>query len=333
LRSAFTLIELLVVIAIIAILIGLLLPAVQKVREAAARMKCANNLKQIALAAHNYASAFEVLPPGLTGSANPHPFSFAQSNYQWVGPLPYLLPYLEQAPLYNNISASTWNSNPFPWSVDQIGPNHWYAYSNCQSNYMQTVINTFLCPSDKGQPTSWSGWALIYVDLYFDGSTNLVAQPVGYGPPNAPPLGKTNYVGVAGYFGMTNVPGTTDSLAGVFTNRSKTTLTAITGADGTANTLMFGECLGDSRIASNPPTYFTWTFGQMPSAWGLPAQGKDGWWTFNSRHDGVVQFALCDGSVRRLRIIGGGPGADFNTYIYMSGYKEGQVINIDSIGG
>src|SRR6476646_5843582 len=102
-NRGFTLIELLVVIAIIAVLIGLLLPAVQKVREAAARLKCQNNLKQIGLAFHNYHAAYGAFPPGFSSRAEPEDGPGLGPGWGWGA---YLLPYLEQDALYRQINFS-----------------------------------------------------------------------------------------------------------------------------------------------------------------------------------------------------------------------------------
>src|SRR4051794_7914932 len=100
-RGAFTLIELLVVIAIIAILIALLLPAVQKVREAANRMQCTSNLKQIALAVHHYHDARKVFPTGQYGDYGaPNAFGGAYENSMAWSWMAFILPYLEQEPVY-----------------------------------------------------------------------------------------------------------------------------------------------------------------------------------------------------------------------------------------
>src|SRR5262245_40975804 len=135
-RRGFTLIELLVVIAIIAILIGLLLPAVQKVREAAARTTCSNNLKQIGTAIHNYASANqEKLPPNENYSGNSQP--------GWATFYANILPYIEQ----DNVYKASFNSGA-TWGNGQHA----------------AVIKTYLCPADSShsngrRPTDPGGWA------------------------------------------------------------------------------------------------------------------------------------------------------------------------------
>lgn len=330
-RSAFTLIELLVVIAIIAVLIGLLLPAIQKVREAANRMACSNNLKQLGLAAHNYQSTFNKLPPGYLGPLTDNTAATklqSDPTIQWVGVLVYLLPYMEQSAIYQQFNQA-WT----PLDVKQQGDgktgvgitNNWWTDPGVVKGGITNLtlahnkIKEFVCPSHDPYSSTpniasgshyWlSGAPVLGKTSFFytwatDKSDKLDMQDIG----------RTTYVGVAGTFGKGTYTGygkappplntvfDIGSFEGIFTNRSTNSVGAI--QDGTSNTLMFGECLGGpTPPPSGSPFYgFSWMgVGALPTLAGLPVQYPE-YWQFSSKHTGVVNFAYADGSVRGLKV-------------------------------
>ena len=164
-RRGFTLIELLVVIAIISVLIALLLPAVQSAREAARRLQCTNNLKQLGLALHNYEGTYGGFPPGCIIAAWPANPAVPPAYYRW-GALAFLTPFLEQTNVYNSLNFSfpiysltdpTTGFTPiFPANTTAVG----------------TLVGLFLCPSDQGQRlTTGDG---------FLGSPGRVFSPTNY---------------------------------------------------------------------------------------------------------------------------------------------------------
>jgi len=178
-QRGFTLIELLVTIAIIAILVGLLVPAVQKVREAANRTQCANNLKQLGLAAHSYHDERKHLPPGLG--------YFPTQNRVFGGFFFHLLPYLEQ----DNLFRSAWGVVPFPAPV---GPTNAY-YPGNNEVYSQRVA-VFLCPSDPSvadgvvQINGFSFGASCYgPNALIAGAADLTTKPYKLNPEGRARLG------------------------------------------------------------------------------------------------------------------------------------------------
>lgn len=326
--SGFTLIELLVVIAIIAILIGLLLPAVQKVREAAARASCQNNLKQIALASLNYESTYGVLPPGLqeNGTDNYTTGSNDAANSSLLGTLAQILPFMEQQAVYNMIPTAMWNAstyNSYWWGSASLGANAPGITA------ARTQIKPYTCPSDGGLYTQTLG---VFIGFCIDSY-----ELVGYynanggnaaGGSGIVPAGQADYIGCAGEFGALY------PCPGIYYKGSKTHMTDIT--DGTSNTIAFGESLTSGDVGTR---YYCLTWagsGAMPLYWGLPTGPNSAgiWYTFSSMHTGIDQFAFGDGSVRPIRKgVGTTPGSsDWSALMAAGGTNDGNIITWSLLG-
>jgi prepilin-type N-terminal cleavage/methylation domain-containing protein/prepilin-type processing-associated H-X9-DG protein len=340
-RRAFTLIELLVVIAIIAVLIGLLLPAVQKVREAAARMKCSNNLKQIALGLHNYHDANGIFPPGgqqkdANGNVIDHcpPAAASGGNNngrgtERAGWSVLILPYIEQDALFRQFDL---NRSFWPRHLNPSQPSDNFNWNIMYRSALGVTPSIYLCPSNhrSGQDSRH----LDYVAVMGGGPLP--------GTPNTPPefLPRCTGTGAA----TTNRAYFTN---GFFYNNSKTRITD--AIDGSSNTYMVGETwfmrkLGDASVGENWPSWAATidplgsvnaSYQGMTSATRainspLPtlADGSLNFTdsqffmtTFASQHSGGANFALGDGSVHFVT-----ETLDLNVHRALGSLKDGVPV-------
>jgi prepilin-type N-terminal cleavage/methylation domain-containing protein/prepilin-type processing-associated H-X9-DG protein len=354
-RRAYTLIELLVVLAIIGILLGLLLPAVQKVRATAARAQCMNNLHQIALAAANYESTHGCFPPGLNVSRFSRDPNF---QYNWpppcagpyVGCLAYLLPYIEQENVYKqlpatlfqrNTTAGAWaySSGPFDFQDPSVPPSEWNGTGKGYPPAANTPIKTYLCPADPGEKApDFSTYTGTFAIL--DGVGINTSPPAGYHfacdwvrniPGYGHELGRSNYLGVAGAFGDVQAGDVVNQpwarYKGIYYASSQTRVAEI--IDGTSNTLAFGEYIGWRHVNGQRDAALTWMgAGSVPTKYGLaPSFGPRGddytWQQFQSMHPGgMINFAFADGHVSGIS-----QAADYWSFVAASGMHDGDPLS------
>lgn len=291
-RNGFTLIELLVVIAIIAVLVALLLPAVQQAREAARRSHCINNLKQLGLALHTYHDSMNVFPPGWLGVQGGISNMQGPSGFAWGS---HILPYIDQAPLYAQLN----------FNVSCTDATNAVA--------RQTVIPTFRCPTDPSSSTWQIGQ---------DGNpSNILAT-----------LPTANYVGSFGTQGFEVIcasppfPAAQCTSNGMFFHNSSTRMRDV--VDGTSNTVFLGEHRSNSTLRWQS----TWVgvipqgeeaiariLGVSDHTPNHPALHID---DFSSWHTGGVHLLFGDGRVRFVT-----QNIDANVFKAIATRMGGEVVS------
>jgi prepilin-type N-terminal cleavage/methylation domain-containing protein len=333
-RVGFTLIELLVVIAIIAILIGLLLPAVQKVREAAARMQCSNNLKQIGLACHNHESAMGYFP---TAGAQSQALDIVNPPYPTWGWAAQILPYVEQDNLAKFIP---------------LGAYQWQAALG--KGPVEVPVKTFSCPSRSGpRKSEVASWGSIYaLNDYAGVMTEWLASSDWQ--LSSPPSSNT-----AQAFGGIITKGWhargTATAVDMTLSVKYGTVNAAGIPDGTSNTVMIAE----KAVWTQQYTPKVWDWWELPGwahgadwpnmrlagnwispvadndtvrvLWMKMGDGRFNEFGFGSAHTGIFNAVFGDGSVRGLRLNIGNSGnsgySDNTSVLYRLGRRaDGQVI-------
>ncbi len=304
-KLGFTLVELLVVIAIIGILVGLLLPAVQAAREAARRMQCGNNLKQIGLALHNYESANRVFPPG---GVTPGGCCGTNSAGNWCL---FLLPYLEQGSLHARYDFNLWNDA----APGRSNSPHTVPLPNDFA--VMQKLSVYSCPSDTGagellQPASGNGANKRYMTGSYRACSGAGYRGIAWMDSNQTDAWHTANRGVLFTVGGSHLGLT--ATGGAVHGASATKIGGIT--DGTSNTIVVGEYhtitqprrrtfWGYTYTSYNQSTV---TVGQRRTLLanydkcntggnGGDNPCKRGW---GSLHTGIIQWAFGDGSVRGI---------------------------------